>query len=96
MRIKWLVVFFILLACNSRKQEKTTNTPGDSLSQGNNEITTDKPPHTFWDSISMGLKLSHEQIERYTSIYSHWGMDSFYIASYDTVEFNFKETLGFR
>jgi len=101
MRSKYLLIIFILLACNSHKKEKTTNhaneiTVNDSLDRNiSNESGRKAGPRNFWDSIAMGLKLSYEQIKKYTAIDSYSALDSFYILNYDSVEFNFKENLGF-
>jgi hypothetical protein len=100
MHNKWLLIFFILLSCNSRKQVTVVNTSTgtmiDSLNKADSGQVRIKPAaHNFWDSVSMGIKLSYEQIYKYTTIESEWSMDSFYIASYDSIEFNFKEGLGY-
>src|SRR5262245_53996387 len=104
MRNKWIFLFFTLLACNSHKDEKganlattsTTTRTADSITAKNDSITTVKPTaHNFWDTLTMGIKLSYDQISRYTSIHSAWSMDSFYIDENKKFDSSFGDGLGY-
>jgi hypothetical protein len=70
----------------------------DSANQESDSAHLSKPvARNFWDTLSMGIKLTYDQIGKYTSLESEWSMDSFYIDRYDkdTTEFNFRASLGY-
>lgn len=93
MKNKWPFIFLFLLAsCNSGKQEKEVSTvaPGKDSSVKNNTPVTPagRVAHNFWDSISMQLKLTGDQMAKYTNV------DSFYYRI-DSNYLQYTENFGF-
>ena len=80
MKMRWLLfVAFILFGCNAGTERKQT-IPKDSLPPASerptdpvNPTNSDKSaktmvPQSFWDSISMQLQLTAEQLKKYTTL----------------------------
>ncbi len=97
-----IILLFVFLSChdgkrNNNNNSQTINSTNDTVpGTGTDKIITPAEAATFWDSIALQLHLTNDQMKKYTLIgYSYSSMDSFYITRYDSIEFNFKESLGF-
>ena len=86
MKSKWpILIIIFFLACNSGKTEKNIDVSGstntsDSLAGNHFSVPVAR---NFWDSISMQLKISDEQMAKYTVLDSFdYKISRYYAESY--------------